>query len=203
MSAAADTLVTRVAVAIELVDDLTGREAHGALIVRGDGNRVGLQNRSGYFLFFDIPAGTMHVSIEAENYLPEQFDVTLPRPTPLNPVVQRALLPNQRYPFPRGSTVVRGLVTNAGVDPVEGAIIAGVGRPTRTDGDGHFAAYFRALSEDDVTVVAGRRLVKAADGTTNFQMTVSHLLFHTETVAIADIEEGRERSIPTVSLTPI
>lgn len=202
MSSAAEILVTRVALAIELADDLTGREAHGSLIVRGNGNRVAVRNLSGYFLFFDIPTGTVHVSLEAEQYLPDEVDVTLPRPTPLNPLVQRVLLPNQRYPFPGGTTVVRGLVTNPAGGPVQGANIQGVGRSTRTDAGGHFVAYFRALDEDDVTVVAGRRLVKAADGTTNLQLTVTHASFQTATVAVSNIEEGRDRSIPPVSLTP-
>jgi hypothetical protein len=202
MSTAAEVLVTRVALAIELVDDLTNREAHGSLVVRGSGNRLGVLNRSGYFLFFDVPAGTLHVSTQAEQYLPDEVDVALPRPAPLNPVVQRVLLPNQRYPFPPGTTTVRGLVTNPAGNPVQGATIAGVGRATRTDAGGHFVAYFRALDEDDVTVVAGRRLVKAGDGTTTFQLTVTHPSFQTANVAVIDIEEGRDRSIPPVSLTP-
>jgi hypothetical protein len=198
-----ETLVTRVALAIRLSDDVTGSGARGPVMVLADGNEA-LLNRGGYFLFFNMPAGTVQVFVAAANYLPETLSVALPRPDPLNPVVERTLLPNRRYPFPRGSTLVRGIVTRASGDPVPDAAIQGVGRPTRTATDGSFVAYFRALSEDDVVIGPDRRrLVKAGDGTTSFTLRVSHASFQTRTVAIAEIEEGRERLLPAVVLTPI
>jgi hypothetical protein len=204
MSVLLETLVTRVAAAIRLRDDLTGGGALGPVVIVADGSRPALPNRSGYFRLFDLPAGTIQVAVATAYYLPEELSVTLPRPDPLDPVVERTLLPNRLYPFPPGTTLVRGVVTSAAGDPVAGAAIQGIGRPTRSGADGRFVAYFRALSEDDVVIGPDRRrLVKAPDGTTDFVMSVSHASFHTSTVATSGIEEGRERLLAAVVLTPI
>jgi hypothetical protein len=54
-------------------------------------------------------------------------------------------------------------------------------------------AYFRGLTEDDVTVVDGRRLVKAPDGTKSFDLSVSRSGFTPRLVEVSDLEEGATR----------
>jgi hypothetical protein len=125
-------------------------------------------------------------------------------PDPLLPLVEQTLLPSWLYPFPAGSTWIGARVLTPTGEPVEGAAIEGVGRPTRPGAEGRFVAYFRALSEEEVIVDADRRrLVLAGDATTTFELTVSHPAFNPTTIPIAEIEEGTGRYLDTVVLTPI
>jgi hypothetical protein len=204
MTVLLDTLVTRLALAVKLRDDLTGGPARGLLAVTAAG-RPGLRNRSGHFVFLRAPTGTVTIAVSGERYLPETFPIALPRPDPRDPAIERALLPAWFYPFPAGSTLVTGRVTDTAGVAVPAAALTGVGRPTRTAENGRFAAYFRPLDEDDVVVVGTerRRLVKASDGTTTFQLAVSHSAFQPRTVTITDLEEGQRRQLAPIVLTPL
>jgi hypothetical protein len=194
MSALLETRLQRVSLAVRLMDDLTGRPARGPISVTLQG-RAGLPvaNAGGYFVFSDLPTGTVQVRVRADAYLPEAFDVTLPLPNPREPVREVTLRPSRLYGFPSGSTLLRGVVRDAAGGPVAGASVQGVGRDTRTGEDGRFVAYFRGLTEDDVTVVDGRRLVKAPDGTTGFDLSVSRSGFTPRLVEVSDLEEGATR----------
>jgi hypothetical protein len=194
MSVLLETRVTRLSLAVRLLDDFTGAGPRGAVSV-AIGDRTALRKPSGHFLFLDLPPGMVLVTVAPDYYLAEELTTVVPRPDPRDPVVEQALVPNRLYPFPRGSTLVRGLVRSTAGDPVAGASVQGVGRPTRTGTDGRFVAYFTALTEDDVVLVGPerRRLVKAADGSTDLDLSVSHPLFQTASVTVSELEEGSER----------
>lgn len=203
MSTPFDSRVYGMALAVRLSDDLTERAARGSVEVSSS-KRLAFRNPSGYYVFLRLPAGTAAINIAPAYYLPEALTATIPAPDPLLPLVEQTLLPSWLYPFPAGATRVGGRVVASSGEPVVGAAIEGVGRTTRTGADGRFVAYFRALSGDDVVVNPDRRrLVRAPDDTTTFQLTVTHDDFNPTSVEVSEIEEGKGRYLDPTVLTPI
>jgi hypothetical protein len=204
---ALETLRTRLSLAVRVRDDFTDQDARGTIAVTVTGNRSAIRNLSGYYLFLDLDAGPTTVDIVSSQYLPASHATSIPLADPLDPVLEEVLLPRWTYPFPAGTTRVTGLVKDAAGAGVAGADVSGLGRPTRSDADGRFVAYFRALGEDDIEVVVAatsrRRLVKAGDGTTTFQLTLAHPTFQALIVSVADLEEGEERHLGDMVLTPL
>lgn len=204
---ALETLRTRLSLAVRLRDDFTDQDARGAIAVTAGGRHPASRNLSGYYLFLDLDAGPTTVDVASDQYLPATRAASLPLPDPLDPVIEEILLPRWTYAFPAGTTRVTGVVKDAAAAGVAGAALSGVGRPTRTDADGRFVAYFRALGEDDVQVVVSgatrRRLVKAGDGTTTLELTIAHPAFHTRVVPVADLDEGSERHLGDIALTAL
>jgi len=194
MSVLLETRVQRVSLALRLLDDLTDRPASGAVSVSLPGRPYQpVRNQTGYFVFADLPAEAVQILVRSGVYLPEDLSVTLPLPDPRSPTRDVTLRPSRAYPFPPGSTLVRGVVEDAAGVPVSGASIQGVGRSTRTGPDGRFVAYFKGLTEDDITVDGRKRLVKAPDGTTDLKLTVALSGFPPRQVTVSSLEEGTTR----------
>ena len=135
------------------------------------------------FLFFDLPPGAYTFEARSPYYAPRDVALTLPRPNPRWPAypdvtlanealpldspaqpaayrAQRAsvtLQPTVRYPFPGGTTLVRGIVRTGGL-PLEGATVRRQGDPggAVTDASGEFVLFFTDIggSGQNVTLEA-------------------------------------------------
>jgi hypothetical protein len=164
-----------------------------------------LLNPSGDFVFVDLPGGPASVQISATSYLSESRDVTLPLTAPQAPLLSVRLTPAWHYPFPASTTLVQGLVQAAGGAPIADAVVTLVERNVagRTGADGRFVIALAGLTEDDVTVAGGRRLVKAGASGTTFSIRVEHPVYAPVTTTIGEIEEGRRTVVkPAVTMTP-
>ena len=92
MSVLLETRVQRVSLAVRLTDDFTGRPVQGPISVTLQGRSDRPQaNPDGYFVFTDLPPGTVPVRVRADAYLAEAFDVVLPLPNPRQPVHEATL----------------------------------------------------------------------------------------------------------------
>lgn len=186
--------VTRLSLAVRLEDELApARRVMGEVAVSvQDRPWRPSRNASGDFLFLDLPPGRVTVRVRPALYLDESREVVLPLATPLLPVLTLKLEPSWRYPFPAGATLVQGLVQEAGGAPIAGAAVTltGRGMSSRSGQDGRFVIALTGLTEDDVSVVGGRRLVKAGTNGTTFTVTVQHSAYQPVTTGIGEIEEG-------------
>lgn len=111
--------LTSVSLAIQLLDDYTAGEALGRVSVTIDGNRAPVRNPSGYYVFTDLPAATHDLTVEAEFYLPET--VAVPSGPPHDLVKRITLVPNDAYPFSSAATLIRGVVSGVGNEPLADA----------------------------------------------------------------------------------
>ena len=139
------------------------------------------------FLFFDLPAGAYTFQVRSPYYVPLDLSLTLPRPdprwpafpdiavadetlplaSPAQPAVYRAqrasvtLHPSISYPFPAGTTLVRGVVRTGGL-LLEGASVRrqGASAASTTDKNGEYVLFFKDIagSGQNVTIEASHPL---------------------------------------------
>lgn len=131
------------------------------------------------FLFLDLPPGAHTFEVRSPYYEPRDVALTLPRPdprwpafpdvtlanealpldTPAQPAAyrdQRALTtlqPTVRYPFPGGTTLIRGIVRAGGAELV-GATVRrqGAAAGSRTDANGEYVLFFDDVAGSSQTV---------------------------------------------------
>lgn len=162
MSGAANILfdapprIDRVTLAIAAVDAVTGTLVRDGVSAR----IVGLMdqpivNASGMLVFINLP-DQPHYDVEVDGRragfpFVESFSFTPPAPGNTDPAARRRdvlLTPGPDYPFPPGSTLLRGMVTRGAV-PVAGADISaapaagGAAFETRSAAGGGFALALR------------------------------------------------------------
>jgi hypothetical protein len=168
---ALDERATRVSLAVPLVDAFTGGLPRGNPSVSIDGSAaVPVRNASGQFVFvdLDLDPGDVTVTVDGGVYYasPEPVDVTIPTAAEASdpgvfdpsadPVAVDELVPTPTYPFPTGTTLVRGRVVDDTVDPavrVPDARVSvdGIDRTTTTTDDGEYVLCFARA--DTVSVV--------------------------------------------------
>ena len=144
---------TRLSVAVSLVDDFTQKERviGGVKVAIPALELVAIRNPSGYHNFLDLADGTHTVRIESECYLDEETDMVLPTVSPRKIILK----PSPLYPFPHGTTLIRGVVSDGGGNPVFGVEIEGDGLTTATSSTGEFVLYFPASEpERDIHIQA-------------------------------------------------
>lgn len=183
----------RVSFAVRLIDDYTKQSGLvGDTVVRIVGNgRAGFQNASKYHVFTDVRETNVTVRVENPYYHSRDVAVNIVTLNPRNPVVVVTLSPNTLYPFPAGSTIVRGSVIDTGSNPIEGATVSAIGGTVtvRSGARGGFALYWGPLKEDDVEIVGGRRELTIG-GSTTIRLRASHPSFQTKDVIIGKVREG-------------
>lgn len=114
-----DRSVSRLSFAVRLVDDFAPEREPpaGVAVTLTGGGTQGIRNPGGWHLFMDLPPGTYRVSARSELYLAEEKEIDTALLDPGLPVVELLLKPSAAYPFPPGTTLVRGVVRNeAGQD---------------------------------------------------------------------------------------
>jgi hypothetical protein len=150
-----ETRKTKLSLAVLAKDAFVPAEAlKGGVSLQVNG-RYGpvFQNRMGYWLFLDLPEGAYNVKAAGDYYSVKLLNA-VGGLNPLRPVLEINLEPNASYPFPNGTTLLRGTVKNA-----ESAVLTdvkitvdGEDRQVFTDGQGAFALYFKNVSGNQATV---------------------------------------------------
>ncbi len=182
----------RVSLAIHLTEDFTGQQPIGAVRISLNNDKyVPVISPSGYYLFFKVKEESCKVQITSDYYIDDSFEVLLSDLDPTEPVKEVTLKPNPAYPFPNGTTLIRGRV----VEPPNTtyAIEAKVEAPekslqNKTNSKGEYVLYFKLLTEDDIAceedpntkqtihyvkTSAGKKLdVKASHGTFSGSLTI-------------------------------
>jgi hypothetical protein len=153
------------AVAFNIVDDFSGENLTNLKVsIKGkDINPV--KNMSGYYVFFKLPAGTYNYIVEAENFekIDKQItvrdnDVSVDAVKYADKIVPVNLIPLPSYPFPNGTTLLRGEVMVEKDDPIEKAEVTlalanNKTRKVKTTKDGEFVIYFSRLKATCIKTV--------------------------------------------------
>lgn len=189
--------LTRLGLALSLTDDFTGKQPIGGLAVSLDGKQA-LRNPSGYYLFLNMQAGAHQLKIETDFYFDQETDLNLELPSPW--LTALTLKPGPAYPFAANVTLVRGVVYNAGGDPVSGATASIQGRDIEgmTTEQGEFVLYFKGLTASDIIVSGGKRYVRRG-GSRNVKLQVTCPGYKKKTVQV-EVEENRTAPV-TITLT--
>lgn len=131
------------ALALNPIDALTETPLREAATVSVEGLPTKPElNPSGYWLYLDPPVSfdqpTVSVTVDPP---PEYAERTLDVDTTADPPARRIeMYPSTAYPFPAGSTLIEGTVTDGVGDAVAGATVTldETDLETRTDTDGSF-----------------------------------------------------------------
>ena len=154
------------------------------------------QNLSGYYIFMDVLDGDYTIQVISDYYFNIEEEVTLPVPDPRNPVKSITLIPVPYYPFPSGTTLVKGVVKDElSAQPVAGANVRILNPEvgSRTTKKGEFALYFTGLKEQDVIKVNKKKYVKG-DTNQNLTLEIIHPDYADKQVNI-EVEENKTTSI--------
>jgi hypothetical protein len=179
-----------------------------------DGKKRGLRNISGYFVFLNLEADTYSVRIETDYYFAKNFDVIIPSysspPGGFIPsddedvqlmdykgvlVATVNLRPNPAYPFPGGSSLIRGIVYDAAANPVPDALVSVLGKPiaNKTTKNGEFVLYFTELTGADIQKVNGRKFIKG-NGSQEIRIQAEHPALGVSQPFPLQLEEGTTAS---------
>lgn len=199
----------RVSLAIRPTDEMvaTTRPIEPvAISIKEYPERRPVKNPSGYAVFTNLPAGEITVLIKSKLYQFEQRTITLPLASPERPVVTVLLTPRWLYPFPPGTTLITGKVTDS-VRPVGGAVVKLLdGVETKTDQSqeevvpgqednvtGRFVLVIKGLTDDRILIKTGKRFIKAKaqDTESLFQLSVTCSGYREKVVTLRDLEEGK------------
>ncbi len=109
-------------------------------------------NRSGYYLFCDVPDGSYTLETKARYYLDESLPVNVPMPDLRDPAVKITLKPHPLYPFPDGSTLIKGIIRDPDGNILPDTLIEVRRRTetTRTTAEGTFVLYFKDIETGQV-----------------------------------------------------
>lgn len=191
---------------VRVVDAFTGRPPQWPLDVSVDGlDATPVRGRHGHYLFLDVDLPSSPITVDVAGspwYDDAREPVQLstaddPTPPALNPrrrplVVK--MVPSTRYPFPPGTTLVRGVVRDerGGADrPVPDAMVGidGIDRRSRTTGVGEFALFLQLSPDGTVSVVReGGQWVTKVD---NLDPTFVATADSTTTESMVRVEAGR------------
>lgn len=164
------------------------------------------KNQSKYYIFMDLIGDKFTLRIENKYYFDRELPVTISVLDANYPVVSVFLIPNCIYPFPTGSTLIRGRVSdNNNGNPVAGASIKIAGNTVANQSDikGCFVLYFGALTEDDIDMQNRHRYIKV-NNDTKIKLKVKRPNYTSKTETIGKVEEGDTVILKTpVTLDPL
>jgi hypothetical protein len=113
------SILKTISFAVLLVDDFTGENpAPGISVWLKEPYREGILNNSGYYLFLDLDNSAKYTIVVQSDLNPYSasettIDLAILRQDPnfqKNPVVSITLFLNTSYPFPLGTTTIKGIV---------------------------------------------------------------------------------------------
>lgn len=143
--------------AVGLIDSVTDGQPAGDFEVEIDGvDEQPVRNRSGYYLFFDLPAEELTVTVDGGNRYQDASTSEDLSTHDTGEAVELTLEPTTAYQFPAGVTHVRGTVfekePNGELVPIPGADVSVVGpsRTFRTTESGEFVYYFDVKKDEVV-----------------------------------------------------
>lgn len=173
------TASSHLSLAVRPMDSFTGRSAiDGPDVTLEDRPDEPVRNPSGYFVFLDIEPGSVTVLVNGgSRFLDERIpgvtavDITDPATTvdPADPttfpVETVELTPSPAYPFPSGTTLIRGRVLDPSDEPIPGATVGirNHDAGTRTDRNGEYVVFIDPVPAADVTTVDDRRVFEVND----------------------------------------
>ena len=191
-----EEIITTLSLAVSIHDDFASkiRPIGQIKVSLKELERQALQNLSGYYLFTDVEDGTYTIQVTSDYYFDEEEEVILANLDSKNPVVNITLKPLPFYPFPPGTTLIKGVVKNSAGETVSDATV-GVLSPaieTQTTEKGEFVFYFTGLTEDDIIRVNGKRYVKGnGDQTLTLEVTYDAQSQQVQT----EVEESKTNGI--------
>ena len=187
-----EQLSTRLSLAVSLVDDYTGKQPSGDIEIALDSKKA-LINPSGHYLFLDVAAGEYTLNVQNEYYFGQEHEITLPLSG--DPVLELTLKPKPAYPFPRGATLIRGIVRDNHGEPVPEAKVEVVGKEieNKTTENGEFVLYFKNLTEDDIIKIGGKRYVRR-NNSRRLMIKASHPACRSK-IQHTEVEEGKTVSL--------
>jgi hypothetical protein len=185
---------------VDIKDHFTGSKPVSDIQIVLENHTVKtVKNLSGYYLFFKVPVGTFHIRFESEYYFTFEENVTIPAPVAgtEHPVKTVTLQPKPCYPFPSGTTLIRGMVTDAQGNYLAGASIEGAKVSAVTTSRGEFACYYKGLTEEDVVLKNGKRYLKGVEGIISLHAVYDSLTGGRELANVA-VGEVRVLDLPIV-----
>lgn len=154
-----------------LIDDFSTITVMNDVVFLVDGREVApVLNRSGYFIFYGLAAGSHEIAVRAKGFREAKEPVAVASGEA--PVVHTMrLVPLPSYPFPSGTTLLRGMVFNKkivladGTSPPLGDVavklrIKGTDRETTTTEKGEFVIYLPRLGDGAIRRIDGKTLVR-------------------------------------------
>ena len=130
-----DTILNKLSIVIGLIDDFTGVEPIGDIKVSLEGIQKNLMiNGSGYYFFTDLKKEIKqaNVIVESDFYFYEVVPIDLSTNESFVSLII-TLKPNSAYPFPNGTTLIRGVIKDTAGHPISGVKVkADVFQPTST-----------------------------------------------------------------------
>ncbi|MGE3539958.1 MAG: hypothetical protein AB7N91_21300 [Candidatus Tectimicrobiota bacterium] len=202
-------LLVRLALVVRLSDPLTeaGRP-QGAVWIRLDpGGRAPVYNLSGEACFLDLPAGAYTLQLSGTYYRRLVQPVTVPLLDPQQPVQTVVLQPLPWYPFPAGSTVLRGLVREVPDVPVAEAQVRlrTTGSEAWTTERGEFVLCWPPLAAEQVlterTNGTVRRLLRDETGGTQHQIDITHPTYQRRSLTVPAIVEGTMTNLGVITVS--
>lgn len=170
---------TRVAVAFQLVDAVTGRAPVSEVTVRLEGvDQTATVTPDGYVLFLDLPEAEYNVLVESRDYaLFTSVVVNTASLDLVNSIVVLNLEPRASYPFPPNTTLLYGTIVNQVGVPVADARIEVMGGEfdgtfANTDASGRCVLYFDLVNNSK-----------------NINLTVSKESFENKAVSVTILRE--------------
>lgn len=151
-----EVIKSKVSLVLQLEDSFSGERPFGKIDVsiNYEAPRV-VQNLSGHFVFLDLEEGEYRVRVKSRYYFTAFVPVNLSELDPRQPLIKVSLIPGPDYPFPAGTTLIRGRVKDNDENWVTGASVYVVGKEfqAKTDRRGEFVLYFKNLTEEDITIL--------------------------------------------------
>lgn len=146
---------SKLSVAVFPIDAFSPKEKlKGVCTIRVSGfNQTPIQNRHGYYLFLDLPELPHTITAESQYYNPVVI-VDFQVDDPLWPILELELQPNTSYPFPEGTTLLRGILLDENNTPIAKAAVNDQksDQSTLSNDNGKFVLFFKEVIEDEITV---------------------------------------------------
>lgn len=115
-----------------------------------DGDITFIKNRSGFYCVTNKPAGEYSITISNKFYCKQTVVINTNDLDANLPAFDMELEPNLTYAFPKGTTLIRGRVSDSeGVD-ITGAVVTldDNNKEFVTDNMGRFTFYFKQVEDD-------------------------------------------------------
>lgn len=138
---------------VSLIDRFTGRTPIGDIRLSVYDQTIKVsKNLSGDYLFSNVPGNMVYIRVESDYYFDVEREIKISELDPKHPVETIVLQTKPCYPFPGGTTLIRGMVRDMEDNPVPGAHVKVVGKKVdnKTTEKGEFVLYFKGLTDDDI-----------------------------------------------------
>lgn len=150
-----EQLKTKLAAVITLTDELTpDQSVIGDVFLQAATREKPVKHEAGRFVLLNA-AGICRITYGGHFYQTGSLDIDISSLNSQSPLVNISLTPKSNYPFPEGTTLLRGKVVKADDNkPVAGAFITVQNRPENTvsEADGSFYIRFEETISVPITI---------------------------------------------------